>query len=246
MKRIFPPKKEPKELTLFCKKSPLSTWKKFRRTGNVPIIFQALAKSQGFICAYCEIDLQIEFSQVEHFIPKSDSSHGYQGALDFHNMLACCVSTKDGWRNKRPFNKTMRCGQKKGNLHPEGKILDPRKLPIDLFIWKISRNGKIEVNANACFSANISPEIAQSTIDELGLNNEHMKGLRQQRWNFFDEELQKEIGNKNISDEDLEEIIFSFMKESLSLDENGSFENFWSTTRAWGGSIAEEFLASQK
>src|ERR1035441_2109493 len=71
-------------------------WESFRNERTCFRICQEnLVKSQGGLCAYCEIDVRIPRgseprswdSQIEHISPKSSDG---QHVFDWNNLLGCC------------------------------------------------------------------------------------------------------------------------------------------------------------
>ena len=179
MKRVVPPQQEPHVLTDFRSKHPNGTWDQFKRKRGRKsrAVFDSLRQSQGGICAYCEIDIERgDTGQVEHFVPKSQGG----AHLEIRNLLAVC----DGGANpalperyEAPPEDTIHCGMLKDSVDPEGRIIDPRTLP-EWTIWRVGIRGQMRPDRERCAAAEVSVELAESTLDGLGLNRRVLVRLR--------------------------------------------------------------------
>lgn len=162
---------------------------------------EALMAEQGYICCYCEDRLSNQNSHIEHFQPKSYSA---VDPLDFSNLLCSC-------QNNLTREEPSHCGSLKSDWFDEKLLISPLDPTCeDRFIFL--ENGSIE-------PANSSDKAAIETIKRLGLNIRKLQNLRQQVIDPFLDE--------NLSDEDLEQFVTSYLKQSAS----GEFDRFWTTIR---------------
>jgi uncharacterized protein (TIGR02646 family) len=73
-------------------RTPAKQWNDFRNEQDEAYksAREALSKNQGGLCAYCETGLSDNNVQIEHIIPKSESSDTKDYTFDFNNLLLCC------------------------------------------------------------------------------------------------------------------------------------------------------------
>ena len=230
MKRIASPP-EPEALANFRSTNPTGTWQEFKNTIGNESVFDALAAAQGYLCAYCEIEIQRALKgQVEHWEPKSASTTTRNLHLAFSNLLAACEGGTNPHlrgRSENPIGQTQHCGALKGDQSPAGRMLDPRSLPEKPSIWHVDHAGRMSVDTAACQASQVDSGLAASTLEFLGLNRRVLARLRQ----TLLEELDKEL--KDVGDGELAKQILSIASRELSSDAQGRLRPFWSTVRAW-------------
>ena len=85
-------------------------------------IKRAMLTEQGYICCYCEQRISSDTSHIEHLIPRGSpqtrSNRAFE--VDYGNMLCSC-------QREVHKNTVKRCGQARGNWHPNDYVspLDP-------------------------------------------------------------------------------------------------------------------------
>lgn len=189
------PSAEPEPLRRYREENPAGTWEQFcaaesGKDRGLAQLREVLASAQRGLCAYCEINVHnASPNQVEHFVPRSLG--GEQLAVP--NLLLCCNGANAPYMD-RPgmpaygahFSSDPEaghtCGQAKGQLHPDGQILDPRSLPKRPVLFSVSRDGVLSVNQVACAQARIAPALAESTVSRLRLNDKRLTFARKKRW----------------------------------------------------------------
>lgn len=126
------------------------------------IVFDSLLLEQGYICCYCERDLNEGDYHIEHFRPK-DATKFPELQLEYNNLLCSCqVNVKKG--------NPLHCGNSKGNWFDERLLISPL-------------NPNCEGRFRYTFDGQILPfdekdEAAITTIDKLQLNIDKLKDLR--------------------------------------------------------------------
>lgn len=212
-------------------------------------LIEKLIYVQRGLCGYCEINLVELDRQIEHVIPRGDSQYGASREVDVTNMIACCKGgtspvfapserSSDEDRYLEPIKNNMSCGQAKGDCNDAG-FLDPRKLPALPSLTKVLVDGRIEVDEDACESANIPAARVTRTIEVLNLNAERLRLAREKQWNNLEEEADQ------ISDPDNSDIMDAWIRSVLMLDDAGRLVSFFTTTRSYFGPLAERVLEQQ-
>ena len=241
---------EPPLLIDYREGRPNFSWQKCKsNTARRDEIQDYLRRDQGGICAYCEIDLlkrdaQGEESdfQVEHFHPKSDKSTAHNWALDWNNMLACCLGGKSKNvvdADNRHTNPHLRCGAQKDNHDWDDIILNPLLLQQSPLIYHFQRTtGEITVNEENCHLAGIEADKAQATIDNLNLKSERLNRLRKERLEHANKRLQALVTDGMTVPEARKKLALALMKK----DGNGCWPKFFSALRCYLGNAAEEQL----
>jgi uncharacterized protein (TIGR02646 family) len=233
---------EPEILKKFRAANPSGTWDQFRHEEpGYNQVLDSLAAAQGYICAYCEIDLRGPlYRQVEHFQPKRTSSPDRNLHLEFANLLACCEGGTIRWNKDRtegPIPETMHCGQLKSDRTPDGRMLDPRSIPPSPSFWRTTR-GELLVDPEACSTTGVDPGLLDSTVTFLGLNRRGLVRLRETLVASLDSEAQEDLS----SDSELLQRMYVVAARNLLPDPDGGLPRFWSTIRAWAGSGIEPFV----
>jgi uncharacterized protein (TIGR02646 family) len=248
MKRIAKPPAEPPILTDFRSQHPTGSWKEksgsahFKGVPGNEEVFESLAMAQGYLCAYCEIEIERGLKgQVEHFIPEHLSTVDRNVALDFANMLAACEGgvRRDipNGRSEEPIKATQHCGQLKDNEDLSSIILDPRDICASPCLWAFGTDGSITANATSCQLAGLDFARAQATIHKLGLDRKGLRRFRAEVLRGLDEGLELLLA-EDIDDFDA---MTTVAREQLVPNE-GRLPAFWSTIRHWAGDAAEQVL----
>jgi len=241
---------EPPKLATFRQISPQGTWINCRNNKNRLIEIQTkLLEDQGGLCAYCEIDLKAGSNgkeadfRVEHFHPKSVTSTGHNWHLDWGNLLACCHggSRPDivdaAHRSSSPDHS---CDVPKENKNLSNVILNPLQLPAFPSIFSYTRyTGSISIHSEHCTTAGVSPDMAKNTIDELRLDADRLKRLRNPVLNKVNDELSAML-SRGI---DIEQAKETLAKAYFRRNSNGHWPKFFSALRHYLGDAAERQLS---
>lgn len=150
-------------------------------------IKEALMKEQGYICCYCERELEKEDSHIEHFIPQSCPTCD---PLDYNNMLCSCMK-------ERKKGDALHCGAKKGNWYDQALLISPLDSDCERkFLY--TDDGRIKPSVE-------SDEAAKKTIEKLGLNCQKLV-----------EERKKVLGvliDDDLTDEELVSFIDQYLEK---------------------------------
>lgn len=160
-----------------------------------------LYTEQKGLCCYCEQSVSMSGDcHIEHFRPRS---LGNIDPLDYSNLLLSCGPNT---QRRAPRH----CGQKKDNFDG-GSLISPMQRDCgDNFVF--SGDGSISVNQNSA-----TPDIAELTIDILGLNIPHIKALRSAVIDVF---LSTELSENEAT---------AFLEAYLTQNSNGTLNEFHST-----------------
>ncbi|MEZ9820103.1 retron system putative HNH endonuclease [Shewanella sp. 10N.286.45.A1] len=242
--------KEPPLLVAYRAGKPNFSWPRCKSNSNRRDEIQDyLRRDQGGICAYCEIDLlkrdvegeESDF-QVEHFHPKSDKTTAHNWALDWDNMLACCLGGKSKNvvdADNRHTNPNLRCGALKDDDDLDNIILNPLNLPHSPLLYNFQRTtGETSVNEDNCNLAGVDIGKAQATIDCLNLKSERLNRLRQEQLAHANKNLQVLVNSGLTAEQARQKLALALMKK----DGNGCWPKFFSALRCYLGSAAEEQL----
>jgi uncharacterized protein (TIGR02646 family) len=172
-------------------------WQAFRDTKGYKAAVEVLKENQHNLCSYCETKLNENNRQIEHFKPKSRSDRQINYTFDYSNLMLCFLGGTN-ITGSRSESASIRgghsCGQKKRDRNPHNVCLNPYNLPNFPFFKLAAVDGdKIifqsdEVN---CKRAGIKAEIADSTIECLGLNCNRLAKKRYLIWESVSEELEE-------------------------------------------------------
>lgn len=116
-----------------------------------------LEEQENRCCPYCEIEINLYNSQIEHIKPKDKFP---KLLTEYDNLLACCLESK-------------RCGNSKANKWDELFINPVIENPEDYFEYDI-KTGEI----TPIFKKGNRYEKAKYTIDLLNLNDSRLCGIR--------------------------------------------------------------------
>jgi len=110
---------EPEEFTKYKKKNKVVNWKDFTSESEIKkLLKEALLEEQeNSCCPYCETEINLNDSQIEHIKPKDKFP---ELLIDYDNLIACCLESK-------------RCGNSKANKWDELFINPVTENPEDYF-----------------------------------------------------------------------------------------------------------------
>ncbi|WP_336018494.1 retron system putative HNH endonuclease [Fusobacterium polymorphum] len=150
---------EPEEFTKYKKKNKVVNWKDFTSESEIKkLLKEALLEEQeNSCCPYCETEINLNDSQIEHIKPKDKFP---ELLIDYKNLIICCLENK-------------RCGNSKANKWDELFIDPVTENPEDYFKYDI-KTGKII----SIFKDGEKYEKAEYTIDLLNLNDNRLCNIR--------------------------------------------------------------------
>jgi uncharacterized protein (TIGR02646 family) len=226
---------EPELLRAFRLENPNATWNELKNNSDVNNALKITAiKKTGGLCVYCEHKLIAKTDyQIEHFYPKKGNDNSYFGdgvpnrAIEWANLYPGCLggtakiadfniqNDLDARTNAKYKNKSrLTCGQKKGDVDPEGVFISPldldHKSPIFLFN---DMDGSISLNEEACRAQGVSLELASKHISRLNLDSPRLRDTRLSFAKSLRTEFDKAL---NFDPDTVDELV----NEWLALDEN--------------------------
>ena len=145
--------KEPEEFTKYKSKNKIINWDSFTTEIKQLLKQYLLEEQKNRCCPYCEIEINLYNSQIEHIKPKDKFP---RLLTEYDNLLACCLESK-------------RCGNSKANKWDELFINPVTENPEDYFEYDIKTGDFKEGNRY---------EKAKYTIDLLNLNDNRLCGIR--------------------------------------------------------------------
>lgn len=202
-------------------------------------LIEAFTRRQHGLCGYCEIELQDNDRQVEHFEPRSRAP---SRALDPSNMIAACTGgssrrfgcdrpAHDEDRYLPPPRRNLSCGEAKGD-RAAGELIDPRTMPAAP-LFDVRPDGMLRANGAVCDAAGLAPAHVMDTIDVLGLNVPRLRRARER----FLADLAEQM--ETIADEDA---AWRWIDTLLRPNTSGNLRRFFTTTRSYFGELAEKIL----
>lgn len=150
-------KSEPAEFTKYKSKNKIINWDSFNAEIKQVLKQYLLEEQENSCCPYCEIEISLYNSQIEHIKPKDKFP---ELLIDYNNLIACCLENK-------------RCGNSKANKWDELFINPVTENPEDYFKYDI-KTGKII----PIFKEKEKFEKAEYTIDLLNLNDNRLCNIR--------------------------------------------------------------------
>ena len=150
-------KSEPEEFTKYKSKHRIINWDSFTTEIKQVLKQYLLEEQENSCCPYCEMEINLENSQIEHIKPKDKFP---KLLTEYDNLLACCLEKK-------------RCGNSKANKWNELFINPVTENPEDYFKYDI-KTGKII----PIFKEKEKFEKAEYTIDLLNLNDNRLCNIR--------------------------------------------------------------------
>ena len=150
-------KSEPEEFTKYKSKHKIINWDSFTTEIKQVLKQYLLEEQENSCCPYCEIEISLENSQIEHIKPKNKFP---KLLTEYDNLLACCLESK-------------RCGNSKANKWDELFINPITENPEDYFKYDI-KTGKII----SIFKDGEKYEKVKYTINLLNLNDNRLCNIR--------------------------------------------------------------------
>lgn len=242
---------EPSGLEKFREASNTGTWENFKRKKpRTQQLYDKVRLDQGGLCAYCETDLLeagssgVDDFRIEHFHPKSDDSSGHNWHLDWSNLLGCCHGGSQ--RNvvdagNRFTSPDHSCDVPKGDNNWDELILNPLNLPADPVLFNFSRStGEISVNRDNCRQAGVDEAKAQNTIDNLRLNSNRLRRLRNAELTRVNELFRRLVSQGKTDSEARDILARAIMRKNLK----NCWPRFFSALRCYLGESAEVQLVN--
>ena len=150
-------KSEPEEFTKYKSKHRIINWDSFTTEIKQVLKQYLLEEQESSCCPYCEIEINLKNSQIEHIKPKDKFP---KLLTEYDNLLACCLESK-------------RCGNSKANKWDKLFINPVIENPEDYFEYDI-KTGEI----TPIFKEGNRYEKAKYTIDLLNLNDNRLCNIR--------------------------------------------------------------------
>ena len=150
-------KSEPEEFTKYKSKNKIINWDSFSTEIKQVLKQYLLEEQENSCCPYCEMEINLNDSQIEHIKPKDKFP---KLLADHDNLVACCLESK-------------RCGNSKANKWDELFINPVIENPEDYFEYDI-KTGEI----TPIFKEGNRYEKAKYTIDLLNLNDNRLCNIR--------------------------------------------------------------------
>ena len=150
-------KSEPEEFTKYKSKNKIINWESFTIEIKQVLKQYLLEEQENSCCPYCEIEISLYNSQIEHIKPKDKFP---KLLADHNNLVACCLESK-------------RCGNSKANKWNELFINPVTENPEDYFDYDI-KTGKII----PIFKDGEKNKKANYTIELLKLNDNRLCDIR--------------------------------------------------------------------
>ena len=149
-------------------------WNNFQNPEK-DIVKKSLLKEQGYICCFCEMQLEnIEKCEIEHIIPRHVVEKYKKTDLDYDNFAACCYG---GSKDKKP--RVMHCDKAKDSWYNPALFVSPLQGDCKLY-FKFESNGNI-----LCSDDPKRRKAADMTIRKLGLDVQKLNDLRKAAIDVF-------------------------------------------------------------
>ena len=150
-------KSEPAEFTKYKSKNKIINWDSFTAEIKQVLKQYLLEEQENSCCPYCEIEINLENSHIEHIKPKNT----FPNLLaNYSNFIACCLTKK-------------RCGDSKASNWNELFVNPVTENPEDYFEYNI-KTGKII----PIFKDGEKNKKANYTIELLKLNDNRLCDIR--------------------------------------------------------------------
>ena len=150
-------KSEPEEFTKYKSKNKIINWDSFTVEIKQLLKQYLLEEQENRCCPYCEIEINLDKSHIEHIKPKNTFP---KLLSDYNKFIACCLTKK-------------RCGDSKASEWNELFINPVIENPEDYFKYDI-KTGKII----SIFKDGEKYEKAKYTINLLNLNDNRLCEIR--------------------------------------------------------------------
>lgn len=243
----------PPLLQEYAAQHPQDTWEDMRNNGAdrgnevYNQIRGQIWQDQDNYCAYCEseVDLRLpHYACIEHFHPKSDTSHSHNWALDWNNLLGVC-SGGSKEKNEYGLPQNLTCDKAKKNTICDGTILNPLLLPPFPAAFILKRGtGELCPNQEFCtqypnFQPNTLPTtyaLLENTLQVLNLNCDRLCDSRRRLSTTIEHDKAKlREANRGAQD-----ALRTLAKKYFTL----SRYPFFTTVRYCLGKAAEDYLHS--
>jgi len=247
MKKCPKSKPEPSLLLEYRTSQPTSTWDQMRdeNPGCYKVIREKLCQDQGYLCAFCEMDLEQKNMQVSHFHPKSDTSGAINWAFHWDNLWLACKGGSQSWLSNQhnycpPLPCNLSCDEKKGSKVLDSQVLSPCEIPAFPRIFRYEQQpDRIDIcpDEEQCNIAGIPVNKVKRTINEFNLNCHCLASARL----ALHRQLEQAIRRLRESSTNPKEGMVSLAKNHLS-KKNGRWSPFVTLVRWRLGPSAEEHL----
>jgi uncharacterized protein (TIGR02646 family) len=245
-------------LKQYQQNNPDAKWEQFKNEcqEGYDKVRKILKEDQGNLCCYCEIDLKQgqgigkDDFRVEHFHPKANKSDSTDDnwALDWQNMLACCLGGSEPYvvnDEKDRFiekHNERHSDVLKGEFIWDNEILNPLEIPLFPILFKANHDGSLSVNEDNCHDADIDITKAQSCLHakKLNLNSEKLKMLRKSVLDALRQQVQNQL-SQGLT---LEQAMTNIVKAQLRKNQQKHWPAFFTTIRSYFGKIAENHLVN--
>jgi len=227
---------EPSDFTAWKHQNPQMGWEEFKGRTACHHLRDSLLEEQGYICCYCEREIDENRGHFEHLMPRSyienDVAEGHQKELDYHNIVFSCAKINTPVDEK---GDRITCGHQKGDWFDKNMFVSPLQENCESFFRY--KNDGLVVPEN-CPDSNK----AQETIDRLKLNGEPLgDGLesflvRERKiiiadlWNIWSEDYKDDASG-----------MFQWAEKELARFQDGRYAPFWTTKRQ----VFEEILGKK-
>jgi uncharacterized protein (TIGR02646 family) len=170
-------------------------------------VFESLKKEQGYLCCYCEQEIETNDCHIEHFRPK-DQLKFPELQLVYSNFHCSCQ------RNVEK-GAPLHCGNSKGNWYTEGKLISPLDTQCEMR-FKFTEDGQM-------LPFDTEDDAAKTTIDKLKLDIDKLNSLR--------ESVIEPFLNLDgaLTTRELEEFVQGYLIDKDS--NNGRFNEFYTTIK---------------
>lgn len=250
MKRCAKSQPEPECLARFRTTNGTGTWEQLR--AQEPECYTRIRditrRDQSGLCAYCELNLDLDNEQVAHFHPKSDMMPQHNWALTWTNLWLACKGGSQTWmtdldRYCPPLPDNLSCDECKGDRVVDGLVLAPDEIPVFPRIFRFEqRLDRLEicVDEQACYDAGIPVDKAQQTINAFNLNCSRLAAARL----ALHRQLEQAIRRLRRSSVHPQVGVTSLLQRHLAKKANGHWPRFFTLVRWRFGQAAESYLQS--
>jgi uncharacterized protein (TIGR02646 family) len=250
VKRCAKSQPEPQCLARFRITNGTGTWEQLR--AQEPECYTRIRditrSNQGGLCAYCELNLDLDNEQVAHFHPKSDTMTQHNWALTWTNLWLTCKGGSQTWMTEPdrycpPLPDNLSCDECKGDRVVDGLVLAPDDIPAFPRIFRFEQHPdrlEICVDGQACHDAGIPVDKAQQTIDAFNLNCSRLASARLALHRQLEQAIMR-LRRRGVHPQ----VGFtSLVQRHLAKNANGRWPRFFTLVRWRFGQVAESYLQS--
>jgi uncharacterized protein (TIGR02646 family) len=166
------------------------------------ILREVICKEQGYICCYCERELNENDYHLEHLKPK-DKNKFPEIQLEYNNLLCSCQLELEKGEPRH-------CGNSKGSWFQEENFISPLSLDCE-GKFKYTIDGHIE-------AANELDDAAIITIEKLKLGIDKLNKMREKAIEPFIDDI--------LSPQELNDFVTEYLVEK-----DGKYNPFYSTIK---------------